>query len=506
MTPAPAPEPASLPDRLRGVFAAEQIIETHISWVFLEREYVYKVKKPVDLGFLDFRTLARRRHFCEEEVRLNRRLAPDTYLGVKEIKRKGRTVEVAVWMRRLPAELMLDRLVAGGRADTALMERIGRVIADFHATAAHGRAISHFGSRKVVERNWRENFAQTHRLPPEVLRPDMRDGVRAWVARFLRDNARRFTARIRAGRIRDCHGDLQAQHICCTDPIRIYDCIEFNHRFRYGDTAGEIAFLAMDLDVLGRPDLAMDFVNAYLDASGDYAAVPLLDFYRAYRAWVRGKVLGMQGEDRYARAHDYFALAASYTAPRPTPRLTVMTGLMGSGKTTAARRVSREDAISVRTDAVRRQVAGVPWHHRDGAGFGEGLYTPEMTERTYARCLEIARELLAARWSVVLDGVYGRRAERDAARALAKDLGVPAQVLWCDPPEGVLRERLRQRAARATDLSEGREDLLDAQEKGYERPEGEPDVVKSEGASAAPSETSPRTELRRRSRRSNSGP
>jgi aminoglycoside phosphotransferase family enzyme/predicted kinase len=507
MTRAPAAEPATLPARLRGVFAAEQIIETHISWVFLTPEYVYKVKKPVDLGFLDFRTLARRRHFCEEEVRLNRRLAPDTYLGVKDIKKNGRTVEVAVWMRRLPAELMLDRLVAEGRADTALMERIGRVIADFHAAAAWGRHISHFGSRKVIERNWRENFAQTHRLPPEVLRPDVRDGVRAWVTRFLRENGPRFTARIRARRIRDCHGDLQAQHICCTEPIRIYDCIEFNHRFRYGDTASEIAFLAMDLDVLGRPDLAMDFVNAYLDASGDYPAVALLDFYRAYRAWVRGKVLGMQGEARYARAHDYFALAAGYAAPRPAPRLVVMTGLMGSGKTAVARRLSREDAIIVRTDAVRRQVAGVPWHHRGGAGFGEGLYTPDMTRRTYARCLEIARELLSVQWSAILDGVYGRRAERDAARGIAKELGVSAQVLWCDPPEEVLRERLRQRAARATDLSEGREDLLDAQKVRYERPEGEPDVVRvSEGASAAPSDTSPRTELRRRSRRSNSGP
>ncbi len=479
MSYAPGTEPVDLPARLRGVFPDAQIIETHISWVFLTPEYVYKVKKPVDLGFLDFRTLGRRRHFCEEEIRLNRRLAPDTYLGIREIKRNRRTVEVAVWMCRLPEDRMLDRLVAEGRADTGLMEGIGRVIADFHAAAARGRAISHFGSRRVIARNWRENFAQTRRLPPEVLRPDVRESVETWVARFLRENSRRFTERVRAGRIRDCHGDLQAQHVCCTDPIRVFDCIEFNHRFRYGDTASEIAFLAMDLDVLGRPDLAIDFVNAYLDASGDYAAVPLLDFYRAYRAWVRGKVLGMQGETRYARAHDYFALAAAYAAPRPEARLTVMTGLMGSGKTTVARRLSREDAITVRTDAVRRQVAAVPWHYRGSAGFGEGLYTPQMTTRTYARCLEIARDLLAARWSVVLDGVYGRRAERDAARALAKDLGVSVQVMWCDPPEQILRERLRRRAADASDLSEGREDLLDAQRAHYESPEGEPSVVRT---------------------------
>jgi predicted kinase len=236
------------------------------------------------------------------------------------------------------------------------------------------------------------------------------------------------------------------------------------------------------LDRLGRPDLAVDFLNAYLDASGDYAAVPLLDFYRTYRAWVRGKVLGMQGPERRADAHGYFALAERYTAPRPAPRLIVMTGLMGSGKTTVAHRLSRaagswEAGIVVRTDAVRRQVAGVPWHHRSGAGLGSGLYTRDMTERTYARCLEIARDLLTARWSVILDGVFGRRAERDAARDLARELGVQVEVLWCDAPPAVLRERIRQRARAGTDLSEARESLLDAQRAVYESPESEPAVV-----------------------------
>jgi predicted kinase len=313
--------------------------------------------------------------------------------------------------------------------------------------------------------------------------------VRGWVTRFLRDNGPRFTARIRAGRIRDCHGDLQAQHVCCTTPIRIYDCIEFNHRFRYGDSASEIAFLAMDLDLLGRPDLATDFINAYLDASGDYAAVPLLDFYRAYRAWVRGKVLGIQGEAQRQRAHDYFALASAYTAPRPKPRLTVMTGLMGSGKTTVARQLSREDGVVVRTDAVRRQVAGVPWHHRSEAGFGADLYTPQMTTRTYVRCLEIASDLLAAGWSVILDGVYGRRAEREAARDLARRLRVPILILWCDAPDRELRARMRRRAAEAQDLSEGRADLLDAQKAHYESPEGEAGVVRH---AAVPEHLTPR--------------
>jgi aminoglycoside phosphotransferase family enzyme/predicted kinase len=481
--PGPAGGRRELPPRLRGVFPGARLIETHISWVFLGRRHVHKVKKPVSLGFLDFRTLARRRHFCEEEVRLNRRLAPDTYLGVEEIRRGGRVVEVAVRMRRLPASRMLDRLVVRDLADAALMERVGRRIADFHASAATGRSIAHFGSRRVIERNWRENFAQTRGFPPEVLPPELHRDMRAWVGRILRDASRQFAERVRAGRIRDCHGDLQAQHVCCTEPIRVFDCIEFNHRFRYGDTASEIAFLGMDLDHLGRRDLGVDFLNAYLDASGDYAAVPLLDFYRAYRAWVRGKVLGMQGPARRAEARAYFALAAGYAAPRPAPRLLVMTGVTGSGKTTVARRLAREagarnEGVVVRTDAVRRQLAGVPWHHRSESGIGAGLYTPEMTTRTYARCLELARDLLAARWTVILDGVFARRPERDAARALARDLDVDVEVVWCDAPEAILRQRLRERARVGQDLSEAREELLDAQRAVYESPDGEPGVVR----------------------------
>jgi hypothetical protein len=475
--------PHGLPARLRGAFPGTRVIETHISWVFLGRRVVHKVKKPVALGFLDFRTLARRRHFCEEEVRLNRRLAPDTYLGVEEIRREGRAVEVAVRMRRLPAARMLDRLVARGRADSVLMERVARAIADFHRSAARSRSISHFGSRRVIARNWRENFAQTRRLPPEILRPGLHRDMRAWVARVLREQSGRFAARVQDGRIRDCHGDLQAQHVCCTEPIRVFDCIEFNHRFRYGDTAAEIAFLAMNLDHLGRPDLAVDFLNAYLDASGDYGAVPLLDFYRAYRGWVRGKVLAMQRPERQGEARGYFELAARYTAPRPAPRLIVMTGLVGSGKTTAARRLAREagareTGIVVRTDAVRRQAAGVPWHYRSASDIGGGLYTPDMTRRTYARCLAIARELLGARWTVILDGVFGRRAERDAARELARALGLDFELVWCDAPDAVLRARLRRRARAGTDLSEARESLLDAQRAVYESPAGEPAVVR----------------------------
>jgi predicted kinase len=273
--------------------------------------------------------------------------------------------------------------------------------------------------------------------------------------------------------------------VCCTDPIQVFDCIEFNHRFRYGDTAGEIAFLAMDLDASGRPDLALDFVNAYLDSSGDFGAVPLLDFYRAYRAWIRGKVYGLQAIDSsradhaalVTRARGYFDLAASYARPRCPPSLTVMTGLSASGKSTAARTIAHGAcAIVVRTDAVRKHLAGVPWHQRHTGPVGEGLYTKEMTERTYAACLSIADELLGAGWSVVLDGVFGRRRERQAARARASAKGVSFRIVWCQAPEPVLRERLRSRQAEGRDLSDAGEAVLDLQLGHYEPPSAESDV------------------------------
>ena len=251
-------DPAIYPHEVERV----ELIETHISWVFLAGARVYKVKKPVNLGFLDFTTLARRRHFCHEEVRLNRRLAPDVYLDVMEIKGTrraprfggaGRTIEVAVVMRRLAAERMLESLVKGGAAPPELLDAIGVTVARFHAEAETGGEIDELGGLETMRRNWEENFAQTDALGPEILPAAARACVRAYVAAFLEREAARFAARVAAGKSRDCHGDLQARHVCCVEPVQIFDCIEFNHRFRFGDVAGEIAFLAMDLERLGRP-------------------------------------------------------------------------------------------------------------------------------------------------------------------------------------------------------------------------------------------------------------
>jgi uncharacterized protein len=467
-----------------------ELVETHISWVFLAGERVYKVKKPVDLGFLDFTTLERRRFFCEEEVRLNRRLTHDVYLGVVELNGRdtltfgggGPTREVAVMMMRLPHDRMLDEVVRRGTIEPELMEGLGRIIAAFHAAAPTGGEIDQLGGIATVRANWDENFEQTAGLPTSVLPDEWRQALRVWVATFLEREAGRFEARVAAGCSRDCHGDLQAQHVCCTEPIQIFDCIEFNSRFRYGDVASEIAFLAMDLDRLGRPDLALRFLNAYLETSGDYEAVPLLDFYRTYRAFVRGKVLGFQIDARPEaadKARDRFALALGYTERRSAPRLAITTGVIGTGKSTLARGVAaRIGAIVVRTDALRKRLAGRDLTDRASAAFGEGLYSEEMTRRTYAEAMVLAAKLLDAGWPVLLDGAFPSLAQRNLAREVAARAGIPFIVIWCDAPDSVLADRLRRRAEQPGEVSDAGVDLLPQHRAQYESPDREPQVIR----------------------------
>jgi aminoglycoside phosphotransferase family enzyme/predicted kinase len=474
-----------------------ELIETHISWVFLAGERVYKVKKPVDLGFLDFTTLERRRFFCEEEVRLNRRLTHDVYLGVVELNGRdairfggtGPTVEVAVMMNRLPHDRMLDELVRRDAADPALVEELGRIVARFHASAPTGGEIAELGGLETVSANWNENFAQTAKLPAEVLPEEWRRTLQTWVETFMLREAPRFAARVAAGRSRDCHGDLQAQHVCCTEQIQIFDCIEFNHRFRYGDVAGEIAFLAMDLDRLGRPDLALRFLNAYLDASGDYDAVPLLDFYRAYRAFVRGKVLSFQIAERpetAAKARDRFALAVRYIERRNRPRLLITTGVIGSGKSTVARQVAAHlGAIVVRTDAVRKRLAGLALGERRQVGFGEGLYGPDMAARTYAEAMSVAARMLDAGWPVIVDGAFSSAGQRDRAREAATRAGIDFAVLWCDAPDPVLAERLRRRARDPEEVSDAGVDLLPEHRARYKPPDSESAVIRVDTTAGA---------------------
>ncbi len=307
------------------------LAQTQMSFIFLTGDYVYKVKKSVNLGYLDYTTLEKRRHFCHQEVLLNRRLCPEVYLGVVPITEengeyaidgRGEIVEYAVKMRQLPDDRMMDSLIRNNKLSPEMVVRVARKLARFHKGAETNDEIACYGDLSILITNTEENFDQTEKyIGISILRRKY-DAIKSYTRSFIEGNAALFHQRTRNGRIRDCHGDLHAAHVCFTNGIHIFDCIEFNDRFRYCDVASEIAFLAMDLDFLERPDLSRRFVEAYIQASGDWGIEELLNFYKCYRAYVRGKVesfklddvhLSEEEKDRVLDiARRYFKLAESY--------------------------------------------------------------------------------------------------------------------------------------------------------------------------------------------------
>jgi aminoglycoside phosphotransferase family enzyme/predicted kinase len=472
--------------------------ETHISWVILAGPYAYKLKKPVNFGFLDFSTLDRRAADCVDEVRLNRRLAPDVYLGVVQVVERdgtffvsgpGRPVEPAVWMRRLPAEGMLPRLLARGEADAGLVRRIARKLARFHARAATGPGVNEYGSAAAIRANWQENFAQTELFTAQMLPPWEREAIIAYVQRFLDEQGRLLERRVAAGRVRDGHGDLHAASICVENGrIHFFDCLEFSPRLRCADVAAEVAFLAMDFDHRGRADLAEAFVDAYVRHSGDDEIRDLLDFYRCYRAYVRGKVLGLRlaqpglpandAERIAAEARAYFDLAWAYAGGLARPALIIAMGPPASGKTALAEALAgRLGLVHLSSDVTRKQLVGVPPTEHHPEAFEQGLYRPEMTRRTYAVLRRRAARLLRRGRSVVLDATYGQAVERAAVRRLASRLRVPLVVLVCRADETVLRARLAARADGTETASDARLELWPALMAAFSEPVDLPEAV-----------------------------
>ncbi len=307
-----------------------EFTQTHISFVFLTRAFVYKVKKAVDLGFLDFTTLGKRRFFCKKELELNRRLCKDMYLEVVPINRskiikikgEGETIEYAVKMKRMPQDKMMNRLLEEKKVDNKLIDRIARIIADFHSKAETNSRTSKFGSLATIEMNWKENFEQTRKFVGKTISLENFKLVSERIEDFMKNNVPLFEKRVAENRVRDCHGDIHSGNIFVTNGIYIFDAIEFNERFRYSDIASDIAFLAMDLDFKERTDLSNLFVNRYIQYSRDQELMKLLPFYKCYRAYVRGKVTSFKLEDpnvgteekRAAtrEAQAYFKLAETY--------------------------------------------------------------------------------------------------------------------------------------------------------------------------------------------------
>jgi len=308
-----------------------EVVQTHISFVFLTKQFVYKVKKAVKFGFLDFTTLEKRRFFCEKELKLNRRLCGDMYLEVVpinkasavKIKGEGETIEYAVKMKRMPQEKIMSKLLEENKVDDKLVDRIAKIIADFHSKAETNSRISEFGSFAAIETNWKENFEQTEEFIGKTISTEDFKLIRDKVENFMKKNTPLFKKRIEESRVRDCHGDIHSGNIFVTDKIYIFDAIEFNERFRYSDVAADMAFLAMDLDFKEHIDLSNFFVKKYVEYSGDQELTKLLPFYKCYRACVRGKVVSFKLKDPHVRSEEksmateeaeaYFKIAATYS-------------------------------------------------------------------------------------------------------------------------------------------------------------------------------------------------
>lgn len=473
VTPAAAEE--RYPALVRGLLRPEayshaaddlRVEETHASWVVLSGPFAYKIKKPVDFGFLDFSTLERRSADCEAEVRLNRRLAPAVYLGVVDIVERdgairvggpGWLLERAVWMRRLPDEGMLSALLARDAVPIGLLRRIARIIADFHATAPTGPGVDEHGALSAIESHWRESFRQMAPFIDVTIPAWELEAIRRTVEGTLHGQADLFDRRVAEGRIRDGHGDLHAGSICLVGKqVIVFDCLEFSPVYRCSDVAAEVAFLAMDLDHAGRADLGWSFVSEYVRRSGDSEILQLLDFYKAYRAFVRGKVRSLRllggalaGADRaaiMADARAYFDLAATHAGGFFRPTLVVMTGLPGSGKTTLAQQLARRlGMVHLSTDVVRKRRAGLRPTDRADTRFAHGLYAPEVTRQTYRALRQHAATWLRRSVSVVLDGTFGDPRERRLCRGLASRAGAGFLVVHAAADDPTLRRQIEAR-------------------------------------------------------------
>jgi uncharacterized protein len=455
------------------------LIETHISYVLLTGRHAYKIKKAVDFGFLNFTTLSARRFFCEEELRLNRRLAPDIYVSVvsitgsveaPEIDGDGPVLEYAVKMRQFDQDGLLSRVIARGALTPSLIDALAAEVASFHERTSAAGADAPFGRPDDILQPALQNFEQMlARVGDARDRSDLQ-ALLEWTRREHAALIPRFVTRRRDGFVRECHGDLHLGNIALIDgATTLFDCIEFNESMRWTDVMSDVAFLVMDLCDRNRPDLAARFLTAYLEVTGDYEGLGVLRFYVAYRALVRAKVaclrLGQDGagEERdrsLAEYHTYVNLALRETA-RHEPAIAITYGVTGSGKTTESQAlVESIAAVRVRSDVERKRLHGLAPGERSGSAVGEGLYAADATRQTYERLALVARIIAAAGYVAIVDAAFLKRWQRDLLRNVATDLKVPFVILDCSAPADVLRERVARRLEQGRDASEATLDVL----------------------------------------------
>ncbi len=466
--------------------------ETHISWVLVGQKRVWKVKKPVDLGFLDFSTLARRREACEQEWRLNRRTFPELYRVVRPVfgseeapcldPCSAAPIDYLLEMERFDeADLLLNRLLAG-RLGAQEIDALAEAIAKLHNGLKPVPAESPFGTPAAVAAPMRQNFVQIRaRLDARLAgQGQALDALEAWTEAQLVQHAGLLEGRKSGGQIRPCHGDLHLGNIVLWEGLpRPFDCIEFNAELSTIDTLSEVAFTHMDLLRHGAPGLAARLLDRYLERRGDYSGVALLPLYGVYRALVRAKVaaLSLDQGDRTAAVCQAIRLAQALARVR-RPHLFITVGLSGSGKSTLSQLiVEQHGAIRLRADVVRKRLFGLePGAHSDSP-LGGGIYTPEATTRTYATLAQLSGQLLADGCSVVVDATALKRAQRAQLAEVGRGLGVPVHLLHLKVSPAELRQRLARRAARGLDPSEATLEVLERQLASQEPPLSEEGIT-----------------------------
>lgn len=445
-----------------------RLVETHISWVLLTGEFAYKIKKPVNLGFLDFSTLALRQQACAEEVRLNRRLAEETYLGVMAITGspesphvdgQGGVIEYTVKMRQFPPEDTLDRLSERGELESTQIDALAQRLAKFHMADCETAAPeSEWGEPDVILKSVADNFSM---LLGSLDNPVLRESLVRLQSWSIAEHARLtplMRERKHQGRVRECHGDMHLGNLAWVDGLLIiFDCIEFNPALRWIDVMSEVAFCFMDLQHRNHRDLAFRFLNAWLEASGDYQGVPLLRYYTVYRAMVRTKVAALRAQQSsgdMAKINECMQLAETLTQAMP-PRLWITHGLSGSGKTTLSQSVLQQHGmVRLRSDVERKRLAGLAVSVPSGNGINEGLYTQDASRRTYAHLAKQAEVILEAGWPVVVDAAFLARWQRDLFMGIAQRHKLLFSIIDVKADHDTLRERIVRRNAQGQDASE----------------------------------------------------